>query len=128
MYQNPDGLALPVKTCTVDQAKVSAAENGDISAMSVEEYMSWVQTQASSLPGGVRMDTGNENEKGVPSADVEEWRSGKDLSRFTGHPKWKRCVLRDFRDLRQVGRVWCVLLCPPIAHIVACLRLLCHRM
>jgi len=131
-HHDIDGPVLPVAQCDIGIEKVEAAENGDISNMSVDEYLTWVQRQASELPGVVRVDVPTEastKDEDYPTAceatdrNVPE-KNIKDILEYTGNDVWKRCMLQEFEEFREVGlavisslsayvltMVWCFLMC-----------------
>lgn len=114
-HQDIGDPVLPVNKCNIDKVKIEAAENGDISQMSVDEYMVWVQRQASKLPGVVRMDVSpsagsksSDSKTSTPTASTngidstaEQKKKISDILDFTGNSVWKKCMLNEYEDLRE---------------------------
>jgi hypothetical protein len=128
-HSDVDGPVLPVSKCAVDVEKIAAAEHGDISSMNVNEYMSWVQQQASTIPGVVRVEVSSapaadsastvvDDDCNSYSADFQDnsipKRSISDILEFTGNAAWKKYTLLEFERLREVSL--CAVLCAVWLH------------
>lgn len=91
-----EGQVLPIESCTLCETLKNAANDGDISQMTAEEYLLWVRLQANEIPSVVRVIESNEKHQ---ESKFES--NGTNINQFESDANWQIRILETFEKQRQ---------------------------